>query len=133
MRREVLDNGPWLGTLVMIVADSPDYLISYIPEGAPLAFPEGDWPTPAGVHPWSDRQRWQGHGCLMIQQPGEAYAIRHFWDGPSRDFVCWYINLQERFRRTAIGYDTQDLELDFIVHRDGRYLTGCGVVGDVFE
>jgi hypothetical protein len=48
----------------------------------------------------------------MLQRPGEAYAVWHFWDGPDRRFSGWYVNLQEPFRRTSIGYDTQDLELD---------------------
>lgn len=121
VRREVLDGGPWLGTLVMIVEDSPDRLISYLPEGAPFGFPAGDWPTPSGQHPWSHRRNWQGHGCLMIQKPGDTYAVWHFWEGASRNFLCWYINLQEPFRRTAIGYDTQDLELDFVIHPDGQW------------
>jgi hypothetical protein len=121
VRREVLDRGPWLGTLVMIVEDSPEHLISFIPEGAPFSFPEGEWPTPSGRHPWSGRKCWHGHGCLMIQRPGDHYAIWHFWNGPNRDFVCWYINLQEPFRRTAIGYDTQDLELDFVVYPNGHW------------
>jgi hypothetical protein len=121
VRREVLDRGPWLGTLVKIVEDSPKQLVSYIPEGAPFGFPEGDWPTPSGTHPWSDRDCWQGHGCLMIQRPEDAYAVWHFWHGSNRDFVCWYINLQQPFRRTAIGYDTQDLELDIVVYPNDHW------------
>jgi hypothetical protein len=35
-----------------------------------------------------------------------------FWDGPERRFAGWYVNLEEPFRRTSVGYDTQDLELD---------------------
>jgi hypothetical protein len=44
-----------------------------------------------------------------------------FWEGPERDLACWYLNLQEPFRRTDRGYDTQDLELDLVVHPDGRW------------
>ena len=57
----------------------------------------------------------------MIQWPGVDYAIWHFWAGPNRDFLCWYINLQEAFRRTPIGYDTQDLELDFVIYPNGDW------------
>jgi hypothetical protein len=121
VRREVLSNGPWLGSIVKIIEDSPEHLISYIPEGSPFSFPDGDWPIPDGKHPWSGRQSWQGHGCLMIQKPENAYAIWHFWSGSKREFLCWYINLQEPFRRSAIGYDTQDLELDLVVYPDGRW------------
>ena len=57
----------------------------------------------------------------MLQRPGEAHAVWHFWTGPGRDFAGWYINLQEPFRRTPIGYDTQDLELDIDVYPDGHW------------
>jgi len=48
----------------------------------------------------------------MLQRPGESYAVWHFWDGPARHFAGWYFNIQEPFRRTTHGFDTQDLELD---------------------
>lgn len=121
VRREVLSHGVWMGVFTKIIEDTPEHLISYIPEGSPFGFPAGSWPTPSGKHPWSDRQCWQGHGCLMIQKPEDAYAVWHFWEGSKREFSCWYINLQEPFRRTSIGYDTQDLELDLVVYPDGRW------------
>jgi predicted RNA-binding protein associated with RNAse of E/G family len=31
------------------------------------------------------------------------------------------VNIQEPFRRTDVGYDTQDLELDIIVRADGSW------------
>jgi len=57
----------------------------------------------------------------MVQRPGDHHAVWHFWTGPDREFACWYINLQTAFVRTAIGYDTQDLELDIIVLPDGSW------------
>ncbi|MDH5671608.1 MAG: DUF402 domain-containing protein [Myxococcales bacterium] len=57
----------------------------------------------------------------MLQRPGDSYAVWHFWDGDERRFVCWHINLQLPFCRTPVGYDTQDLELDFVVFPDGRW------------
>ncbi len=108
--------------MVHVIEDTPERLVSYIPEGSPFGFAQGNWPTPDGKHPWSNRSRWTGHGCLMIQRPGDPYAIWHFWVGDKREFYCWYINLQEPFRRTAIGYDTQDLELDFIVYPNDEWV-----------
>ena len=58
----------------------------------------------------------------MLQQPSEAHAVWLFWHGPARDFHGWYLNLQEPFRRTPDGYDTQDLELDIWLPRDGRWV-----------
>ena len=109
VRREVWRGTPWLAAPVVVVEDAPDLLVTYLPEGAGFAFPPSADGRP---HPWSERGAWEGHGVLMLQRPREAYAVWHFWDGPSRRFAGWYVNLQEPFRRTRVGYDTQDLELD---------------------
>lgn len=122
IRQEVLNDGrAWLRVPTVVVHDGPDLLATYIAEGTHLEFPEGDWPSPGGVHPWHGRQRWQGHGLLMLQRPGDSYAIWLFWHGPEREFRGWYVNLQEPFRRTTEGYDTQDLELDIWVPLDGPW------------
>ncbi|MEM9651011.1 MAG: DUF402 domain-containing protein [Actinomycetota bacterium] len=111
----------WLELPVRVVEDTDDHLVTFIPTGTPFTFPDGIWPTPDGVHPWSGRAGWTGHGCLMIQRPGEHHAVWHFWEGPERRFAHWYINLQTAFRRTGRGYDTQDLELDLVVEPDGGW------------
>ena len=122
VRREVLNDGrPWMEVPVIVVFDEPGLLATYIAEGAPFRFPAGDWPSPDGRHPWHGKERWLGHGVLMLQRPGEPYAIWIFWSGPAREFHGWYVNLQEPFRRTAFGYDTQDLELDIWVPAQGGW------------
>ena len=95
-------------------------LATYIPTGAAFDFPPGEWPIEGGRHPWDGKERWEGNGVLMLQRPGEAYAIWLFWFGEERAFRGWYVNLQEPFRRNGGGYDTQDLELDIVVPVDGR-------------
>lgn len=112
----------WLELPVRVVEDNDRHLITYIPNGAPFHFPDRIWPAAGGVHPWSGRTGWQGHGVLMMQRPGDHHAVWHFWDGPDRRFSHWYINLQTAFRRTGTGYDTQDLELDIIVQPDGSWI-----------
>jgi hypothetical protein len=122
VRREVLNDGrAWLEIPVIVVDDRPDLLGTYIAGGAPFRFPPGDWPTANGLHPWHDRPHWEGHGVLMLQRPGDSYAIWVFWHGPEREFRGWYVNLQAPFRRTARGYDTQDLELDIVVPLSGGW------------
>ena len=118
MRREVWRGSPWMASSVVVVADEPDLLATYLPNGAEFAFVHGH---ALGAHPWTDRPAWEGHGVLMLQRPGESYAVWHFWEGEGRDFAGWYLNLQEPFRRTAIGYDTQDLELDVWVPAGGDW------------
>jgi hypothetical protein len=123
VRREVLNDGrPWLAHVVYVVEDSDDHLVTFTPSGAPFAFLDGHFPTETGRHPWhGQRDRWQGHGSLHIQRPGDEHAVWCFWSGPDRVLSTWYINLQEAFRRTPIGMDTQDLELDIVVSPDGSW------------
>lgn len=119
VRREVLNDGrPWLAVPVRVVEDSGTQLVTFIATGAALGFVDGQFPTPDGLHPWSGRTAWTGHGTLMVQRPSDHHAVWHFWTGVERRFSCWYVNLQEPFRRTALGYDTQDLELDLVVAPD---------------
>jgi hypothetical protein len=116
VRREVRNDGwVWLEIPVVVVRDEPELLATYIPAGAPFTFPAGP-----EVHPWAKRDRWHGHGVLMLQRPGDGYAVWVFWHGEEREFRSWYLNLQEPFRRREHGYDTQDLELDLILHPDGH-------------
>jgi hypothetical protein len=122
VRREVLNDGrSWAEIPVHVVTDADHLLATYIARGARMRFPPGDWPIAGGVHPWSANERWQGHGVLMLQRPGDAYAVWVFWFGEAREFRGWYVNLQERFRRTESGYDTQDHELDIWVTPDGAW------------
>jgi hypothetical protein len=116
IRREVRNDGwAWCEVPVVVVRDDPGLLATYIPEVAPFTFPPGP-----DVHPWADRTHWEGHGVLMLQRPGDAYAVFVFWHGPEREFRGWYLNLQEPFRRRDDGYETQDLELDIVIDADGR-------------
>ena len=116
--RDVWRGKPWSAAPCVVVDDAPDLLVTYIPEAMPLAFP----PSADGrVHPWAGRTEWIGHGVLILRRPGEAYAVMHFWEGPERRFAGWYLNLEEPFRRTSIGIDTKDLELDIWIPVDGEW------------
>ena len=108
VRREVLNDGRcWCQFPVRVVQDNDELLATYIPTGAEFDFPPGEWPIEGGRHPWDGKERWEGNGVLMLQRPGEAYAIWVFWFGEERTFNGWYVNLQEPFRRNGHGYDTQ--------------------------
>ena len=118
VRREVWRGQPKVAWAGIVVEDTPSLLAVYMPEGSPLAFADDFFGAP---HPWSHRGRWEGHGVLQLQRPGEMHAVWVFWHGPEREFRGWYVNLQEPFRRTPGGFDTQDLELDIVVGLDGKW------------
>jgi len=121
VRRQIVLGRPWLGWVVNVVEDTEEALATYSPEGSPFYFPDGDWPTPDGLHPWHGFEAWHGNGALMVQRPQDPYAVWHFWDGPNREFLGWYINFEAPYERTEIGFDTQDLELDIWVDPQGRW------------
>jgi hypothetical protein len=118
VRRDVWRTQPMVGWGGIVVADSPELLALYMPEGSPLAFAPDFFGEP---HPWSHKDRWEGHGVLQLQRPGEMHAVWVFWEGTDRRLGAWYVNLQEPFRRTSLGFDTQDLELDIVVSPDGDW------------
>ena len=118
VRRDVWRGRPAVAWGGNVVQDEDDLLALYMPEGSPLAYTPDFFGAP---HPWSGKDRWQGHGVLQLQRPGEMHAVWVFWTGPGREHAGWYVNLQEPFRRSSLGFDTQDLELDIVVELDGSW------------
>lgn len=112
IRREILRGEVWFAMATKCVVDTPEMLALYVPSGAEFGYPD-DGQFLSGRHPWEGRRSsWEGNGKLTIQRPGDAYSLDLFWTGPDRTFAGWYFNLQDPFRRTSIGIDTLDHELD---------------------
>lgn len=107
--RQVWQGRPLFAVASVVVSYLPGLLVTYVAEGAEFGSVDG-WP--GGVHPWAHRKRWEGHGALMLRRPGDRYSIWVFWQGDEREFECWYVNLEQPFRRSAIGIDSLDHELD---------------------
>lgn len=120
VRREVWNGRVWMASDQIVVRDEPDQLVIFTPTGAPMAYADGEWPTADGRHPWHDKPRWHGHGCLQILEPGDDYSVWVFWSGPERTLDCWYVNLQAPFTRSEIGIDTLDHEVDVVVRPTGE-------------
>jgi hypothetical protein len=118
VRRDVWHGQPKVAWGGIVVADEPDLLALYMPEGSPLRFAPDFFGAP---HPWSHKDRWHGHGVLQLQRPGEMHSVWVFWEGAERKLGAWYVNIQEPFRRSRFGFDTQDLELDIVVSPDGSW------------
>lgn len=57
---------------------------------------------------------------LRLMFPGKAHSVWLFWegDGDDRQLTKFMINMEEPFRRTPIGFDTQDHTLDIVVQPD---------------
>jgi hypothetical protein len=132
MRREVVRGTPHLIYPVRVVEDVGDRLAVFLASGTPISSPKGSWPWSDEGHPWAARGRWEGHGVLQMLSAVEPFSTCVFWEGEERSLDCWYINLQEPFRRTRDGIDSQDLELTSslrLMARGGRRMMTCLTCG----
>jgi predicted RNA-binding protein associated with RNAse of E/G family len=66
-----------------------------------------------------DEYLWR-HDALRLMFPGRGHSVLLFWDHDDsiRRFSRYFVNMEEPFRRTAVGVDTQDHTLDVDVAPD---------------
>lgn len=62
---------------------------------------------------------WTGTHALHLLREGEGHATIAFWD-EHWNFLCWYINFQEPYRRVPGGLETMDLTLDMLIAPGGQ-------------
>jgi hypothetical protein len=57
---------------------------------------------------------------LRLMFAGACHSVSLFWEtsGATRRLLRYFVNLEEPFRRTPIGFDTQDHTLDVVVTPD---------------
>ena len=80
-------------------------------EEQPRPWLEGEWKLIDGA--W-DRN------TIVLMVPGQWRATWLWWT-TSWDFLGWYVNLEEPFRRTPLGFDSRDLQLDIVVDAERRW------------
>jgi predicted RNA-binding protein associated with RNAse of E/G family len=55
---------------------------------------------------------------VRVHPVGRPYAVLRAWLGDEAAFSGWYVNLEQPWRRTPIGFDTRDHLLDVVVDDD---------------
>ncbi len=120
--REVWRGKVWTARPVTVVRDAPDLVVLYLCSGTRWKLPGGSRSQYAQLLLTGEWQlvdvTWMWGDTLFLIRPGEAHAVIVMWRHAPREFRDWYINLQEPLRRTAIGFDFMDQELDIIVKPD---------------
>lgn len=84
------------------------------PPGFHVSIPEllaGNWP----LADW----RWYG-GRLMIWQAGDAHSVYVSWSDEG-EFLGWYVNLEDPWQETSLGFDTTDHLLDVWIDPDRQW------------
>ena len=64
---------------------------------------------------------WHTHHVLRLTPWGASHSVDLFWEEGSFTFRGWYVNLQAPLRRTPLGFDTTDHDLDLVVEPDGSW------------
>lgn len=117
--REAWRGQEYLQIPVRVIRDDATMLAYYVCEGTQYSFP-AKWPF-GEHHAWAKNGEFRGEGIVVMQSPGAAHTIWHFWGGDDRVFAGWYVNMQEPLRRDGRSFVTQDQELDLIVRPDGTW------------
>jgi hypothetical protein len=99
-----------------VVCDGDDLVAQFIPEGTICK----NWKP---HHSAPDRRLEDDRvpaDALWLMFPGRWHSVRVFLQAPDgkRPFRGYYVNFEEPFRRTAIGFDTNDHTLDIVVTPD---------------
>jgi hypothetical protein len=127
--QEVWRGRVWAARPMRVVRDDDDLVALWFPRGtrwqAPIDDPAREWDGDRGERlagcaargDWVFRELEWDVDTLSLMRAGDWHAVSVSWL-PSGEHWGWYVNLQEPFRRCAIGFETMDLTLDLIVDPD---------------
>ena len=115
-----------------VLADEPDRIAVVQPTGAPVARrvgrrggPGGRAMVPGG---WDGTSRavtaWDGPPSCRVHPVGRAYSVIRWWDANTGRHQGWYVNLEQPWVRTSLGFDSRDHILDVVVADD---LSSCAL------
>jgi hypothetical protein len=113
-----------MATPMVVVQDRPDLVALYLPVGTPAKRPVWDGRPIRGQadRDWLLRdQPWHTISQLNLVRWDAGHAVELLWEAETGDFAGWYVNIQEPLRRSALGFDTDDLVLDIWVEPDGTW------------
>ena len=119
---------------VTVVEDRPERTILLLVPGAQCKFPSdllarkydnsaaeipSRWQVQASGQWAMIDWVWQAQRFLIFMEPGAYYTTNLLWCDETDEFRAWYVNFEQPFRRTPIGFDSLDLELDLVIQADG--------------
>ena len=101
----------------IVVHDDPQSIVTYMPVGSLTKRRTGARGGPRGrqLIQWDggyEDKPWRDTNVLMIHRPGDGYSLWYAWAATDPQRAWWYVNLEEPWRRSAIGFDSRDLWLD---------------------
>lgn len=128
--QEVWQGRVWAARPLVVADDAPDRVLLWMPRGTRRQVPVPPPSRPAeptrterivellARADWVHAEHEWEVDTLWIMRPGDWFAIWVSWLPDGRQWG-WYVNFQEPFRRTPLGFEAMDLMLDVVVEPDG--------------
>lgn len=117
--REIDEHGQIIDVKpVAVVEDSAAQIVFWLPLHTPTMKAELLNPTVEGPRRWDlgwhlVEAVWRSE-MLIVIKPGQRRATFVRWSS-ERVFYGWYINMQSALKRTLMGFDMRDYQLDILV------------------
>jgi hypothetical protein len=104
-----------------VIEETEEFVALYQPAGSlwkraagERSGPRGRNMLPEGRNGGHDDAEWTGDGVLRVHRFGDAWSVWRWLDSSRTWSKHFYVNLEDPWRRTAIGYDSGDWELDLV-------------------
>jgi hypothetical protein len=120
--REIDEHGQIIDVKpVAVIEDSAAQIVLWLPLHTPTMKPELLNPTAEGPRRWDlgwhlVEAIWRSE-ILIVIKPRQRRATLVRWT-KDRAFCGWYINTQSALKRTYLGFDMRDYQLDILVDTD---------------
>jgi hypothetical protein len=94
------------------VVEDRDQIVLWHPEGT------REWVPPTGGMPrkWELVEHTAPNDVVIVYERGAQHSVRVAWQNSA--LLCWYVNFEDEWTRSAVGFDTRDLFLDIWVEPD---------------
>jgi hypothetical protein len=99
-----------------VLEDGPDRLVLFAPVGTVTQRCSIDFDK--GIMGPVERHVWHTTNMVRILEPDIGSAATAMYWANTGQFACWYVDLQEPFRRTRDGIVTWDQSLDIVASAD---------------
>jgi len=117
-RREVYGAYP-----IIVVRDGANLFVGYRPAGTARKYARGtsDGAPGSRLVSWKggyEEHLWTEDTALVLHRPKDAHSVLYFRQAPDGAPLRWYVDMEEPWRSTPIGFDSRDQILDVVIEPD---------------
>lgn len=109
----------------VVAEETPEAIVLFQQAGSVCKKRSGPRGGPRGrmllVDQWDGTHvdvEWNLPGVGRLHLPNSMISVMRQWDPDLGEYHGWYVNLEKPWRRTKLGFDSEDLVLDVVVSDD---------------